>query len=341
LLLVAIGRSGAAADANQALCLYEGWWPAWHFAEAESEEGGMWTSGWVRSRGSTVVVATSLLVTMAVAPLTGAAETRAKAPVGVWSGAGGVGVDYGQNYVVLAIANGPAGNQQAFFAFDVTNPEGVCNGGPAVIGGKGDYESFGNGDGQMALTGDFICADTNEVAPFSPVTVVVQYHRQDRWRADTEEGVSEWWVRRCVDPAATTPQGGVPNIKVGTNGNDRLVGTNGHDVLDGRGGNDKLIGKGGIDILCGAKGKDTLKGNAGIDVMLGGAGNDRGVGGAGVDFALGGGGRDTLLGGAGTDFLLGEKKNDVIKGQAGPNDLAHGGGGSDKCIAETKVACEK
>ena len=87
--------------------------------------------------------------------------------------------------------------------------------------------------------------------------------------------------------------------------------------------------------------KPTVPSRIGVDVMIGGGGQDRLVGGTGVDFGLGGAGKDKLLGGNGTDFLLGQGKNDVIKGQKGPNDLADGGFGSDRCVAENEVNCER
>jgi Ca2+-binding RTX toxin-like protein len=274
------------------------------------------------------LLAAVTLVLMAV-PASGMGVTKAKAPVGVWSGGGAQDGD--ADYVVLAIANGPAGQQRAFFAFDGSNPEGVCDGGPAAIVGTGDFEDFGNGDGQLALTGDFICLDTNQVAPFSPLTVFLQYEHGDRWRGVDDD---PWWVRRCVgkkDPTAI----------VGNKKDNTLRGTPGNDILDGLGGDDLLVGKGGLDILCGGNGNDILKGKAGIDVMLGGGGQDLLVGGTGIDFGLGGAGKDKLLGGGGTDFLLGEGKNDVIKGQKGPNDLADGGVGNDRCVAENEVTCER
>jgi Ca2+-binding RTX toxin-like protein len=61
----------------------------------------------------------------------------------------------------------------------------------------------------------------------------------------------------------------------GTNGNDRLKGTDGNDVITGLGGSDRLEGDKGNDRLFGGGGDDRLKGDNGDDVLSGGAGADR------------------------------------------------------------------
>ena len=53
--------------------------------------------------------------------------------------------------------------------------------------------------------------------------------------------------------------------KVGTRGNDRLVGTDNNDVLKGKAGNDRLFGKGGDDLLNGGSGRDRLHDDANPD----------------------------------------------------------------------------
>jgi Tol biopolymer transport system component len=78
-----------------------------------------------------------------------------------------------------------------------------------------------------------------------------------------------------AQPAAAGPQGKCfgANITIfGTNGNDKIVGTPGDDVIHGFRGKDKINGKGGDDILCGGRGEDKILGKAGDDVLIGQAG---------------------------------------------------------------------
>lgn len=91
---------------------------------------------------------------------------------------------------------------------------------------------------------------------------------------------------------AATPA--VAAIKIGTNGNNTLVGSARADLLSGLAGNDTLRGLAGADNLSGGKGADTLKGGPGNDSLDGGPGNDTLDGGVGVDHVLGGPGRDTI-----------------------------------------------
>ncbi len=104
------------------------------------------------------------------------------------------------------------------------------------------------------------------------------------------------WKRALAAAAvgllAAMPAGAA--VKVGTNGNNTLVGTAKADVLLGVGGNDTLRGLAGPDRLDGGKGADVLKGGPGNDNLDGGAGNDTLDGGPGVDHILGGPGRDTI-----------------------------------------------
>jgi hypothetical protein len=87
----------------------------------------------------------------------------------------------------------------------------------------------------------------------------------------------------------------------GGNGDNRLVGTGGRDVISGAGGNDDIYGKGD---------QDRLFGDTGDDNVYGGRASDR------------------LQSGLGQDDLFGQKGNDfanVIDGQ--PNDTVDCGGG--------------
>jgi Ca2+-binding RTX toxin-like protein len=70
-------------------------------------------------------------------------------------------------------------------------------------------------------------------------------------------------------PAQVTCAGLVATI-VGTDGDDRLVGTPDDDVIAGGLGDDELRGLAGDDVLCGDRGTDALDGGAGDDRVYGG-----------------------------------------------------------------------
>jgi uncharacterized delta-60 repeat protein len=91
---------------------------------------------------------------------------------------------------------------------------------------------------------------------------------------------------------------GVVATRVGTAGNDTLMGTAGPDVIVGFEGNDTIYGLGGNDLLCGNSGDDTLYGGSGNDILEGDVGNDTLVGGTGDDILRGDAGTDVCDGGA-------------------------------------------
>ncbi len=93
----------------------------------------------------------------------------------------------------------------------------------------------------------------------------------------------------------------------------RMVGSDGVDVIYGEDGNDSLQGLGGNDILVGGAGNDNLSGGDGSDVLDGGDGNDSLNGGIGEDWLYGGAGSDTLEGGAGDDILSGGSGADMFQ----------------------------
>ncbi|WP_309269906.1 calcium-binding protein [Azonexus sp.] len=59
-----------------------------------------------------------------------------------------------------------------------------------------------------------------------------------------------------------------------SDGNNRLIGTELDDIIDGKGGNDLIFGRGGNDTLIGGMGNDVLDGGAGNDSLNGGYGSD-------------------------------------------------------------------
>lgn len=128
-----------------------------------------------------------------------------------------------------------------------------------------------------------------------------------------------------MNPFAPQPSGGGKFI-TGTDGDDRLVGTAGRDVIRCGKGDDVVVAKGGNDYIdCGA-GNDRVDGGWGNDEIRGGSGNDTLTGNRGDDEILGGSGRDKLTGGAGADELFGGDGVDSLRGNGGRDRLSGGAG---------------
>jgi hypothetical protein len=111
---------------------------------------------------------------------------------------------------------------------------------------------------------------------------------------------------------------------VGTNGPDRITGTNRADRIFGAGGNDRVDGGRAADCIDGGKGKDQLDGGAGSDLVIGGSSRDILNGGTKNDRLYGGSGNDVLNGGSGNDRMFGESGRDKLAGGTG-NDTVWGG----------------
>lgn len=123
----------------------------------------------------------------------------------------------------------------------------------------------------------------------------------------------------------------------GTNGDDRLRGTSGPDVICARGGSDHVRGKGGDDVILLGPGRD---------VVSAGGGDDRVFGGSGRDYTSGGRGDDRVFLGRGGDFagnelfgadrLYGGLGVDCVSARDGKgNDRLFGGPGHDWAGADT------
>jgi len=87
--------------------------------------------------------------------------------------------------------------------------------------------------------------------------------------------VADSWARGIL---YTAPNTSYDQLGTGgyytTEGNDRITGGDGPNVIDGLGGNDVLIGGGGDDTLRGGEGNDTLFAGPGNDLLEGGNGDD-------------------------------------------------------------------
>jgi Ca2+-binding RTX toxin-like protein len=159
----------------------------------------------------------------------------------------------------------------------------------------------------------------------------------------------------CNGMEATTgcTVNGVPNQRcLGTDGDDVIQGTAGADVIVGGGGQDRIYAGAGNDLACGDDGNDLVEGGRGNDFLLGGAGPDRLRGDAGGDDLIGGegddelrgdAGIDDLTGGPGNDHLRGGSDRDVLQGSEG-SDVLDGGGAVDTCTdvdqAGPFISCE-
>jgi Ca2+-binding RTX toxin-like protein len=100
-------------------------------------------------------------------------------------------------------------------------------------------------------------------------------------------------------------------------------GDNAHSDIEnitGSQGNDRLIGSDAANSIGGGAGNDYIEGRGGNDVIEGSAGNDE---------IHGGEGNDNIYGNAGTDSLFGEGGNDFIHARDGAADTVSGGDGTE------------
>jgi Ca2+-binding RTX toxin-like protein len=130
-------------------------------------------------------------------------------------------------------------------------------------------------------------------------------------------------------------------VQTGTDGNDRLSGTNDGDTQYGLDGDDWLVGHGGPDNQYGGRGRDTLLGDGGQDNQYGGQGGDRVRGGSGRDEQHLGQSADRAFGGPGNDYIQAEDEggtgtggNDFVDCGAGTHDFA------ERDPGDTVVNCE-
>ena len=101
----------------------------------------------------------------------------------------------------------------------------------------------------------------------------------------------------------------------GTDGPDKLVGTNNNDVISGAGGNDNINGRLGNDRLLGGTGADTVSGKGGNDKLFGGPHADLLYTDDGEDEAWGAGGNDRI-------FALNDTQRDFVNCGKGKKDRA-------------------
>jgi Ca2+-binding RTX toxin-like protein len=90
-----------------------------------------------------------------------------------------------------------------------------------------------------------------------------------------------------------------------------INGGDGNDRITGGGGRDVIHGGSGDDVISGGDNRDTLNGDAGADIIYGGKDIDRLNGGTENDLLIGGDGLDRLNGGRGTNELVQAGANDI------------------------------
>jgi Ca2+-binding RTX toxin-like protein len=122
-----------------------------------------------------------------------------------------------------------------------------------------------------------------------------------------------------------------PGGLLGTENNDRIIGSSLTDVVLASRGADTLEGAAGGDYLLGGKGDDRILGEDANDILAGNKGNDFVSGGVGDDLVRGGKGNDQIFGDDGEDILIGEKGTDRLTG----------GSGSDIFILRTDTGTEE
>jgi len=109
-----------------------------------------------------------------------------------------------------------------------------------------------------------------------------------------------------------------------SDGDRRIVGTDGDDLICGDDSNETIEGLGGDDRIYGGEGDDTVEGKDGDDLLDGGAGRDRLAGGEGADTVDGGpGGRDLVV------YDGGGKPVELSLEDNGPRDGRSSGGEGD------------
>ena len=246
--------------------------------------------------------------------------------VETWSSVGGIvnGVAIGRGSVIENAVGG-TGND-TIFGNDVDN----------VLDGNGGNNTIDGGEGIDTLVFS-AAADFDELV-FDDLGDGVFSVTAASGETDTftnMELISIGGVVRDLGDFIDLPDDTYNGVqRQGDGGDDRLIGTDLRDLLQGFGGNDSLSGLAGDDRLEGGDGDDSLSGGDGNDVMFGGEGVDRIVAGEGDDELYGDGGNDTLTGQGGIDLLEGGLGDDVLNGGA-DNDFLFGGEGNDRLIGGT------
>jgi hypothetical protein len=184
-------------------------------------------------------------------------------------------------------------------------------GGRDTLRGRGNGDTLTDGDTSGAADADLLDGgagrDTASYAGRS-ARVFVDLGRP---RTDGERGEG--------DTLAS-----IENV-VGGSADDRLAGSGGFNLLEGRRGDDRIDGRGGDDDLRGGAGRDTVLGRHGDDFLTGGAGHDRLFGGAGRDGLVPASGGDAVDCGTAFDTTIQPTAADFL--EPGCEEVSFGRGG--------------
>jgi Ca2+-binding RTX toxin-like protein len=116
---------------------------------------------------------------------------------------------------------------------------------------------------------------------------------------------------------------------IGSEGDDRIQGGNGSNLIIGLAGNDIIHGGNGYNIIIGGPGDDQLYGGGGNNIIIaGGQGTNQIYGGKGNNVLIAGSGNTLIVAGHGNDKLYGGAGNDVLIGGAGADYFACGSSGT-------------
>ena len=142
-----------------------------------------------------------------------------------------------------------------------------------------------------------VFTDANQQSLFDRISGASSGAQQDKFfDADDADNLIQ------IQAADATQLGGLR----AWGGNDRILGNNASNIVNGNAGNDEIVGVGGDDLLLGNKGDDDLFGGAGNDVIRGGNGVDLLMGNEGNDILIGRNDGDSFMGSTGADqFILG------------------------------------
>jgi hypothetical protein len=128
---------------------------------------------------------------------------------------------------------------------------------------------------------------------------------------------------------------------IGSEGDDRIQGGNGSNLIIGLAGNDIIHGGTGDNIIIGGLGDNQLYGGGGNNIIIaGGQATNQIYGGKGNNILIAGSGNTLMVAGHGNDKLYGGAGSDVLIGGAGADYFACGTGGTGAASTSKSVVLD-